>query len=70
MDFQQKLVKKLHAVENSAYEDAAIYTVLLDLVQESDIEEVFMLLHSVASDLGKREEIESLFDKAKNWKWS
>ena len=36
----------------------------------SDIEEVFMVLHNVASDLDQRELLESQFEKSKLWKWS
>lgn len=65
------LSKQLEALrKNEDYKNASIYTVLLDLVEGSDIEEVFMVLHNVASDLDQRELLESQFEKSKLWKWS
>jgi len=69
MKFQKKLVKELNSNKELAYQDASIYTVLLDLVQGNSIEEVFMMLHNVATDLKKRKKLESQFEKAKSWKW-
>ena len=69
MKFQKKLVKELNSNKELAYQDASIYTVLLDLVQGNSIEEVFMMLHNVATDLKKRNKLESQFEKAKSWKW-
>jgi hypothetical protein len=70
MKFQRKLVEELKSNREFAYQDASIYTVLLDLVEDNGIEEVFMMLHNVATDLKKRKELESQFEKAKSWKWS
>lgn len=69
LKFQRKLVEQLHSKEEFAYQDAAIYTILLDLVEGNGVEEVFMMLHNVATDLGKREEFEKQFEKAKDWEW-
>lgn len=69
LEFQLKLVKELRDEENNGYRNASIYTVILDLVQENGIDEVFMILHNVAHDLGKREYLENKFEDAKNWSW-
>ena len=68
-EHQLKQLKDLRSGKEFSYQDASIYTVLLDLVQGSGIDEVFIMLHNVAFDLDKREEFESLFDNAKNYKW-
>lgn len=67
MKFQQKLVEKLNSEEPTAYKDSAIYTVLLDLVQNNNVEDIFIVLHDVATDLGKRKELEQLFEEVKNY---
>lgn len=68
-NYQMVLVEKLRSGELS-YEDAAIYTVLLDMVNANGIEEVFSTLHSLSSDLNERENLESIIINATNWKWS
>lgn len=67
-ELQQQLIKELN---ECAYGYAAsdIYTVLLDLVQDAGVEEVFMILHNVATDEGQREILESKFEEAKTWNW-
>ena len=65
--FQELQLKKLEGSQE--FTDASIYTVLLSLCKSSDPSEVFMILHNVSTNLGKREEIESLFEEAKNWDW-
>lgn len=49
--FQQKKVNELRA-DYSNYEDAAIYTVLLDLVQGNGIDHIQEVLLDVANDWG------------------
>lgn len=66
---QREQVKKLRSNVEFAYQDASIYTVLLDLVEGNGIDEVFMMLHNVASDLGKREDLEKKFNESKAWEW-
>ena len=68
LEFQQNLVKKLRTSET--YSDAAIYTILLDLVQGNGMDEVVTTLHSLAFDLDRREELEELFDLTKSYEWS
>lgn len=63
--FQRKLVEKLKSNEEFAYQNASIYTILLDLVDKNGVEEVFMILHNVVVDLGKQKEFESQFKKIK-----
>lgn len=65
LEYQRGLVEMLRSGEKNAYEDAAIYTILLDLVDENGVDEVFKILHNVATDLGELEELESRFDDAK-----
>ena len=67
--FQQKQVEKLRSGE-TGYSDAAVYTILLDLVQGNGMDDVVMTLHSLAFDLGRRKELEELFDLTKDYKWS
>lgn len=67
-DFQKRQAEKLRSGELK-YEDAAIYTILLELLTGDAIGEVFSIFHNVASDLGKRNELESMFDEAKKWTW-
>jgi len=69
LKYQKKLLKKLRSGKKYAYEEAAIYTVLLDLVEGNGLEHIFMMLHSVASDLEERELLESKFEDAKTWIW-
>jgi hypothetical protein len=66
--FQQKQVEKLRTSET--YSDAALYTILLDLVQGNGMDDVVTTLHSLAFDLDRREELEELFDLTKNYEWS
>jgi hypothetical protein len=68
-EYQIGLVEKLRSGELS-YIDASIYTVLLSLVRDSNVEEVFMILHNITFDLDEREEFEESFEDAKLWKWS
>jgi len=70
LKFQREQIKKLCSQEKFAYEEASIYTVLFDLVEGNGLDEVFMMLHNVATDLEQREELEDKFDEAKKWKWS
>jgi hypothetical protein len=50
-EFQQKLVEKLRSNKDSTYENASIYTVLLDLVQGNGVDEVKRLLDEVIKNL-------------------
>ena len=70
MKFQRKLVKELKSNKEFAYQDASIYTILLDLIEGNGVEEVFVILHNVATDLKKRKELESQFEKVKGWEWA
>lgn len=70
MKFQREQVKKLRSQEKFSYEEASIYTVLLDLVEGNGLDEVFMMLHIVATDLKQRKELENKFKDAKKWEWS
>lgn len=70
LTFQMTQLKKLRSQEKFAYEEASIYTVLLDLVKGNGIDEVFMMLHNVASDLEQRKQLEDKFDEAKKWEWT
>lgn len=63
-DFQKRQVEKLRSGELK-YEDAAIYTILLELLTSDSVSEVFSIFHNVASDIGKRDELEFMFDEAK-----
>lgn len=67
--YQMELVEKLRAGVIS-YEDATIYTILLDMVSTNGIEEVFSTLHSLSSDLNQREKLESISAKSLSWQWS
>lgn len=51
-EFQQKLLKKLRSGEPGAYEDASIYTVLLDLVEGNGAEDVANVFDLLAKELG------------------
>jgi hypothetical protein len=68
-EFQKEQLRKLRSQEKFAYEEASIYTVLLDLVEGNGVDTVFIALHNVASDLGQRKELEGKFDEAKKWVW-
>lgn len=70
LNFQREQVNKLRSQEKIAHEEASIYTVLLDLIEGNGLDEVFIMLHNVATDLEQRKELEDKFDKAKNWVWS
>lgn len=65
--FQKKLVKKLRTSE--VYMDADVYTILLDLSIDQGVDDVFMMLHNVATEMGKRKLLESLYKKSETWKW-
>lgn len=70
MKFQREQVAKLRNQEKFAYEEASIYAVLLDLIEGNGLDEVFITLHNVATDLKQRKELEDKFDEAKTWEWS
>ena len=53
MKFQRKLLKKLRGQEKFAYEEASIYTVLLDLVEGNGADDVFQVLKDVTRGLGE-----------------
>jgi hypothetical protein len=57
MKIQQGLVKKLRETPDG-YQNAAIYTILLDLVQGNGLDEVQEVLLDVANDLDKGIRIE------------
>ena len=63
-EYQKGLVEKLKSGE-LCYTDASIYTVLLSLVKDSSVEEVFMMLHNITFDLDEREEFEEKFEQFK-----
>lgn len=67
--FQKKLVLKLRKGKLQ-YEDAGIYTVLYDLVDSSSIADVFMMLHSLASDLDLEKKLKKEIKLSKTWNWS
>jgi hypothetical protein len=67
-NFQKWLSDNL-ASGKLAYADAPIYTILYDLCEKNSIEEVFQMLHNVATDQGKRQELESMFEEAKKFEW-
>jgi len=69
LGYQKKLVKKLRSGDKFAYEEASIYTILLDLCEGNGLDEVFMMLHNVASDNGERQMLEDKFKEAVEWKW-
>jgi hypothetical protein len=69
LKFQREQVKKLRSLDKFAYEEASIYTILFDLLEGNGLDEVFMMLHNVATDLEQRKELEGKFDDAKNWEW-
>jgi len=68
-EFQRKLLKQLRSYKEGAYEDASIYTVLLDLCEGNGIDNVFQVLHMLSQDLDERDKLEALFEEAKNWTW-
>jgi len=68
LKYQKKLAKQLHNNE-LPYDEASIYTILLDLVEGNGVTDIFMLLHNVATDLKKRKKLEGCFEDAKTWKW-
>ena len=49
--------------------EESIYAHLAALVEQSDLNEVFMILHSVASDMGLRKELERKYEESKKWTW-
>lgn len=55
--FQQLQLEKLRSGEEGSYEDASIYTVLLDLVQGNGVDSVFGMLVEVSKDLDKLPEL-------------
>lgn len=70
LKFQRAQVKKLRSQTPLCYEEAAIYTVLLDLVESNSLSEVMMMLHNVSSDLGKLKEFDEEAEKVKKMKWA
>lgn len=68
MPHQYEQLEKLRSGELKQG-DASIYTILLDLVDDADIIEVFSILHNVATDLKQREILECEFEKSKEWQW-
>lgn len=66
--FQKQQLKDFRSGKLS-YDEASLYTILLDLCKRASPVNVFVILHNVACDMGKRNDLESKFDKAKEWKW-
>jgi hypothetical protein len=66
--FQREQVRKLRAGKTS-YFDASIYTILFDLVEGNGLDEVTGVLHNLAHDLGRREELETIFDDTKKYQY-
>ena len=64
-----KIYDNLAGLLGNACEDESIYSVLLDLIKGNGLEETFMVLHNIASDLGVRDLLESQFEEAKTWTW-
>lgn len=66
-EFQQNLLKKLRSGEPNAYEDASIYTILLDLVEGNGIKEVANVFDLLAKemDLGEIYFMEKIQPKSK-----
>lgn len=62
-DFQLKLVEDLRS--NEQYQWASIYTILLELCMNNDINHVLDIMHDVSIDLQKRIEFEDNFKKLK-----
>lgn len=76
LEYQRKLVEELYVRGENNYRDAAIYTVLLDLIEGSSLSEVLFVLGSVVSDLeneGRLEERRKLLQgfkedyNTRNW---
>lgn len=53
MRFQNELVEKLREEAGDAYKDASVYTIMLDLINTTSLEEVVICLHHVSIDLGE-----------------
>ena len=70
LKYQRKLLKELRSGKEGSYEEASIYTILFDLVEGNGLDDVFMGLHNLASDLDRREEFENMFEEARKWEWS
>lgn len=49
-DFQNKLIERLHSNEEFAYDNASIYTVLLDLVRGNGLDEVINILNEIQKE--------------------
>lgn len=58
--FQRKQIERAKAINTES-----IYATLAALVEQSDIKEVFMMLHNVACDMGERKKFENQYDKSK-----
>ena len=67
--FQRGLVEKLRSGEKNAYEEAAIYTVLLDMVEGCSLDEVATTLHNLATGIGQRKELEMKMNQLKEVRW-
>lgn len=46
-----------------------VYLILVNLIQKNSLDSVFTMLHNVATDLGHREKLESMFERAEKWDW-
>lgn len=67
--YQKKQLRELRSNKPDAYAEASIYTILLDLCEGNKVEDIFMMLHNVATDIGERKTLERLFREAKKWNW-
>lgn len=50
-EFQQKLLKDLRSGKKYAYENASIYTILLDLVEGNGVEEVANVFNLLVKEM-------------------
>jgi len=66
--FQQLQLEKLRSGEAGCYEDASIYTVLLDLVEGNGVDTVYEMLVQVAANISVLPELKDEILKSLTFK--
>ncbi len=61
--------EQLKALRNGGYDDASIHTILLDLCLDTGVDDVFLMLHMIASDMRKKGKLKEAMARSKDWKW-
>ena len=67
---KEELERTKQGLMSGSMENESLHSILSALVDMSDIEEIFLLLHNIASETGVRDVLESKYEESKDWVWT